>query len=92
MEFQAEQNYRDFRNFLSNVNKYYDINYRNLRILEIGCGQRYPHALLLAQDNEVHAIDLNVIIYSWSPLRIPRMFLKDGIIRGIKTVIRKALF
>ncbi|MBD3234067.1 MAG: methyltransferase domain-containing protein [candidate division Zixibacteria bacterium] len=92
LEFQAEQNCRDFQNFLSNVKSYYDINYRNLRILEIGCGQRYPHALILAQDNEVHAIDLNVIIYSWAPLRITRMFTKDGIIRGTKTVVRKALF
>ena len=92
LDLQAENDYREFKQVCDCVESRFKIELRNLKILEVGCGQRYPHALLLAQDNEVHAIDLDIVLTHWSPALIYKLFKHGGFRRAAKTIIRRALF
>lgn len=71
------------------VRSSYGLEMDGKRILEIGCGQLFPHALHLAQRNDVVAIDQSVV-----PVHVKdyvQMLRRNGPLRVIKTVGRKAL-
>ncbi len=92
LEFQAERDYIDFNEILQLASEKYKLRHQGLKVLDIGCGQRYPQALLMADENDVIAIDISTILTNWSPLLIGRILLNEGIKRTVKTIVRKALF
>ncbi|HVP37453.1 MAG TPA: methyltransferase domain-containing protein [Terriglobales bacterium] len=61
--------------------------FENRRILDVGCGQRYPLTLLFHNTrNDVVGCDLGHIKSTWESLR------HDGLERTLKTTIRKILY
>ncbi|MCP4632977.1 MAG: methyltransferase domain-containing protein [candidate division Zixibacteria bacterium] len=92
LDEQVKFDYMEFQKFLERIAQQFGIEYKGLEVLEIGCGQRYPHALILSKENDVTAIDLDVILTGWSPTLLYKLFTKCGYRRGFKTVIRKVLF
>jgi SAM-dependent methyltransferase len=64
---------------------------RGMRLLEIGCGQRFNQSKYFAQWNDVVAIDLDVIARGLNPLPYLAMLRENGPIRFTKTLGRKLL-
>ncbi len=59
----------------------------NKRILDVGCGQKYPLTLLFHNtQNIVTGIDLSHITSAWKTLRY------EGLERVLKTILRKVFF
>jgi len=84
----------DFNNFLAIKARYERHTGQPLtkkRILDIGCGQRYPHLLLLAGGgNQVTGIDLEIVGPGyWKYLRMLR---KSGWERSLKSFLRQRFF
>ncbi|MBD3168669.1 MAG: methyltransferase domain-containing protein [candidate division Zixibacteria bacterium] len=92
LDAQAKNDYHEFKQVCDRIESRFNVKINKLKILEIGCGQRYPHALILAQSNEVHAIDLDVILTRWTPPLLFQLFKQGGFKRAAKTIIRRALF
>ncbi len=63
----------------------------NLRILDIGPGQKLTHMRYFACKNTVVGIDLDVIPQGFSPLGYVKMLRLNGITRAAKTIGRKLL-
>ena len=63
------------------------------RILDLGCGQRYPFALqCAAKDANVTALDINYIKPDFLPLAFYRTIRHNGIKRAIKSLLRRVLW
>ncbi|MBD3232485.1 MAG: methyltransferase domain-containing protein [candidate division Zixibacteria bacterium] len=92
MDALIEEDYTCYEGIMANVEDTFGIDLTEKQILEIGCGQLYPQAHALAQKNEVHGIDLDIVLYNWSPILIAKLLLNNGIKRTLKTTIRKLLF
>ena len=74
---------------LAEVRSAHGLDVRGKRVLEVGCGQLFPHALYLAQANEVVAIDQSVV--PRKPFDYLRLLRQNGALRVAKTVVRKSL-
>jgi 2-polyprenyl-3-methyl-5-hydroxy-6-metoxy-1,4-benzoquinol methylase len=92
MDELIEHDYRGYKEINDRITERFGIELKGLKILEIGCGQRYPHILMYSNQNDVIGIDLDIILNRWSPVLIIKMLIKKGVKRTGKTVIRKALF
>lgn len=92
MDELIEHDYRGYKEINDRITERFGIELKGLKILEIGCGQRYPHILMYSNQNDVTGIDLDIILNRWSPVLITKMLIKKGVKRTGKTVIRKALF
>lgn len=64
---------------------------RGRRVLEVGPGQNLVRALYFARQNEVTAIDLDVILDRFSPRKYLAMFRTNGAARAAKTIGRQVL-
>jgi len=68
-------------------------NIRKNKILDLGCGQRYPLALLFASEGaDVTALDINYVKPDIIPLFFYRNFLRNGFKRSLKSVVRRLIF
>jgi len=66
---------------------------RGKRVLDLGCGQRYPFALQCAAEGaNVTALDINYIVPEYFPIAFYKTMKCNGIKRAIKTLIRNLLF
>lgn len=66
---------------------------RGKRVLDLGCGQRYPFALQCAAAGaEVTALDLNYIKPDFLPLAFYRTIKHNGVKRAVKSLLRRALW
>ena len=92
LDEQAKFDFDEFKKLCENIEKKFNVSLKGLKILEIGCGQRFPHSLLFTPNNDVSAVDTNVILTGWSPSLLYKLFIRDGFKRSVKTIIRKALF
>ena len=62
-------------------------------VLDLGCGQRFPLALLLASNGaEVTALDIDYVRPDLLPLAVWRIFRHNGLKRAAKSMIRRLLF
>lgn len=89
---QAQFDFNEYRRISFHVREKLGMELKGLKVLEIGCGQRYPYSLMLADDNNVRAIDKEIILYKWSPALIVRLLARSSLKRSAKTIIRKMLF
>lgn len=63
------------------------------QVLDLGCGQRFPLALLLAGNGaEVTALDIDYVRPDFLPLAVWRIFRHNGLKRAAKSIIRQLLF
>jgi len=63
------------------------------RVLDLGCGQRFPFALQCAADGaEVTALDLDYVKPDVWPLAFARTWKHNGPKRALKSVVRRILF
>ena len=63
---------------------------RGKSILEIGPGQQLKQARYFAADNDVLAVDLDVVIVDMNPAALLRALRFNGPVRFLKTMARKA--
>lgn len=62
-------------------------------VLDLGCGQRFPFALLCASEGaKVTALDLDYVKPAPWPLAFLRVWRHNGLKRALKTIIRRVLF
>ena len=80
---------RSIERLNQDVGSAYGFDVRGKHILEIGCGQLFPHSLYLSQANDVVAIDQSVV--PRNPLDYMVMLRQNGALRVVKTVARKSL-
>jgi SAM-dependent methyltransferase len=64
---------------------------RDMRLLEIGCGQRLSQTMYLARRNDVIGIDLDVFAQGFDVAAYLKMLRENGPVRLAKTVGRKVL-
>lgn len=73
------------------LKKTFDVEWRNCRLLDVGCGQLLRHALIFGIDNKVVGIDIEL------PFKYPYVFdflktvRQSGVSRAIKTAVRQVL-
>jgi len=66
---------------------------RGKRVLDLGCGQRYPFALqCAAADAKVTALDVNYVQPDFLPLAFYRAMKHNGIKRAVKSTLRRVLW
>ncbi|MEZ0264396.1 MAG: class I SAM-dependent methyltransferase [Phycisphaerae bacterium] len=63
----------------------------NMRILEIGPGQKQPQMLYFGRKNQVVGIDIDYVANGWNPIGYVKMLKSNGFTRTCKTVARKML-
>lgn len=84
----------DFNNFQAVKNRYERHTGQSLsgkRILDIGCGQRYPHLLLLAGcGNQISGIDLEIVGPGYR--KYLKMLKENGWERSLKSFLRQLFF
>jgi SAM-dependent methyltransferase len=63
------------------------------RVLDLGCGQRYPFALQCAAHGaKVTALDLNYVKPEFLPLAFYHMAKHNGVKRAVKSAVRRILW
>lgn len=63
------------------------------RVLDLGCGQRFPFALLLAANGaDVTALDIDYVQPDFLPVAAWRIFQHSGLKRAAKSITRRLLF
>jgi SAM-dependent methyltransferase len=66
---------------------------RGKRVLDLGCGQRYPFALQCAAEGaSVTALDVDYVKRDWLPLAFYRTAKCNGIKRAAKSLVRRVLW
>ena len=88
----ARINYRKYLEIKNVVKNELDFELKNIKILDIGCGQRFPYTYLFSKDNEVTGIDLDIILKSHNLRIYYSIILKNGFNRFLKTFLRSLLF
>ncbi len=64
---------------------------RDMRVLDVGCGQHMRQARYFACHNNVDAIDYDIVPFGFDPRPYVQMLRRNGAIRTAKTLARKAL-
>jgi SAM-dependent methyltransferase len=91
MQEGAKECIEDVRGVEERVLKQFDLELRDLDILEIGPGQLLGQMIYFAVRNRVVGIDLDLIVNGFSPLAYLRMLRVNGPERTAKTIGRKLL-
>ncbi len=88
----ARANYKNYLKIKEIIKKKYDLDLKRLKILDIGCGQRYPYTFLLSKDNQVIGIDLDIILNKHD-LRVYKAIIsQNSFNRFLKTFLRFTFF
>jgi len=67
--------------------------FEGMRVLDLGCGQRFPFALLSASDGaDVTALDINYVRPDNLPAFFFHVWQHNGLDRAIKSMVRRILF
>jgi len=88
----ARINYMKYLEIQKIVKDKLNFELKNKKILDIGCGQRYPYTYLLSKNNRVVGIDLDVILKRHDIENYRAIISKNGINRFFKTFLRSLLF
>lgn len=84
--------YTHYRKIKKHVKSNLGEKLKGLRILDLGCGQRFPYTYLLSRDNTVVGIDLDVVLTEHKLSNYISIIKKNGINRFLKTFIRSIFF
>jgi len=88
----ARGSYKQYLKIKKIVKSKYDLDLKNLKILDIGCGQRYPYSYLLSKNNDVIGIDLDVILLRHNFRVYKEIISLNGFNRFLKTFFRFTFF
>lgn len=88
----ASHDYDVFTRLNKSVSKYLPNSNSKLKVLDIGCGQRYPNTLLFANSNRFEAVGIDADVVGPGVAKYVRMVWKNGLERSIKSAIRETLF
>jgi len=65
----------------------------SIRILDVGCGQRFPFTLLFHSFGaKITGIDINIVCPGFSLKKYWKIFKKDGFERAVRSLLREAFF
>lgn len=73
------------------LQQHYQVDLRNLSVLDIGCGQLLTHLIYFARRNRAVGIDWDVVPQGLKPGPYLTMMKANGPVRAIKTIGRKLL-
>jgi SAM-dependent methyltransferase len=88
----ARNNYVKYLKIQNDLKTQFNLELKNKKILDIGCGQRYPYTYLLSKHNNVIGIDLDVILMRHDYRNYKAIISKNGFNRFFKTLLRSLLF
>ena len=88
----ARSNYLKYLKIQNELRTELNFELKNKKILDIGCGQRYPYTYLLSKHNTVVGIDLDVILLQHDYSNYKSIISKNGLNRFFKTFLRSILF
>ena len=88
----ARNNYVKYLKIQDELRTEFNFELKNKKILDIGCGQRYPYTYLLSKHNSVIGIDLDVILIRHDYRNYKAIITKNGFNRFFKTLLRSLLF
>ena len=88
----AKRGFRIYLKFSKEIKEMLNYKLENKKILDIGCGQRFPYTYLLSKNNNVIGIDLDVILLKHSIKNYKSIIKENGFNRFIKTFIRSIMF
>lgn len=88
----ARNNYVKYLKIQKELKNEFNFNLKNKKVLDIGCGQRYPYTFLLSKHNKVVGIDLDVILTRHNYSNYREIISKNGLNRFFKTILRAILF
>jgi len=88
----AKNDYYTFQKIRANVKKHIDLWRENLRVLDIGCGQRYPNTLLFANFGVKESIGIDTDIVGPGVSKYVRMLAENGLERTVRSAVREAIF
>ena len=67
-------------------------NESSIRVLDIGCGQRYPNTLLFANEKNREAYGIDTDVVGPGIAKYIRMIGRNGLERSVKSALRELLF
>ncbi len=88
----ARNNYVKFLKIQKDLRTEFNFELKNKKVLDIGCGQRYPYTYLLSKHNNAIGIDLDVILLRHDYRNYKAIIYKNGLNRFLKTFLRSLLF
>jgi len=88
----ARNNFVKYLKIQNEMKTEFNFELKNKKILDIGCGQRYPYTYLLSKHNNVIGIDLDVILIRHDYRNYKAIMTKNGFNRFFKTLLRSLLF
>jgi len=88
----AHHDFDVFASLNKRIGKYLPSSNSRLRVLDIGCGQRYPNTLLFANTDRFEAVGIDADVVGPGVSKYVRMVLKNGLERSVKSAIRETLF
>ncbi len=88
----AHHDYDVFTSLNERIGKYLPDGKSKLRVLDIGCGQRYPNTLLFANTDRFEAVGIDADVVGPGVSKYVKMVLKNGLERSVKSAIRETLF
>jgi len=84
--------YMNYVKFNQEIQEILEEKLENKKILDIGCGQRFPYTYLLGKNNNVIGIDLDIILLKHNLIDYISIIKKNGFNRFLKTFIRSLVF
>lgn len=88
----ARNNFLKYLKIQKEVKVELNFKLKNKKILDIGCGQRYPYTYLLSNNNNMVGIDLDVVLKRHDLRNYREIISKNGLNRFFKTFLRSLLF
>ena len=88
----ARHDYRTFLAINRDIGKYTDMEINGLKVLDIGCGQRYPNTLLFANRPNFEAVGVDNDIVGPGISKYVKMIVKNGLERAIRSAVRETFF
>lgn len=88
----ARHDYDVFTRLNREISEYLPVDNTRLRVLDIGCGQRYPNTLLFSNSDRFEAIGIDTDVVGPGVSKYVRMVMKNGLERSVKSAIRETFF
>ena len=88
----ARHAYNNYIKIKEQMKQTFNEDVEGLKILDVGCGQRFPYTFLLSTTNDVTGIDLDVILYKHDVFTYKAIITNNGLNRFLKTFMRSIFF
>ncbi len=88
----ARHDYEVFTTLNDRIRKYINSTDDKLKVLDIGCGQRFPNTLLFGNRGDCEAIGIDSDIVGPGLAKYAKMAFVNGLERTLKSAVREILF